>query len=276
VTISRRGRRAWPKTIAALGILAVLLFPLYWMFNASLEPSSALFHIPPMWFPDRPTLAGYRSALDTQLPHLATSLIIAGGTVALTLVLATPAAYALAHFRMRFAVFLMLGLLLVQVVPGIVIANSLYSAFTSLHLVNTYWGLILADSSLAFPFAILILRAFMESLPRSITEAARVDGAGYWRILWSIILPLSRNAVVTAALFSFLFAWADFLYAITLTNSATIMPITVSIYQYIGVTTADWNSVMASAVVASVPAGVLLIVAQRYIAAGITGGAVKE
>ena len=272
----RTGARSWLKTLAGLLILAFFLFPLYWMLNASLQSSSALFQVPPAWFPTHPSLVGYDSALHSQVPHLVTSLIIATGTVGLTLALAAPAAYALAHFRMRFAFVLVLGLLLIQVVPGVVIANSLYSVFTDLHLVNTYWGLIIADSSLAFPFAILILRAYMETLPRSLTEAALIDGAGYWRILWSIVIPVSRNALITAAMFSFLFAWADFLFAVTLTTRDTIMPITVSIYRYIGVTTADWNSVLASAVLASIPAAVLLVTAQKYISAGITGGAVKD
>ena len=263
------------RTGFAVAILGIMLFPVYWMVNASLQPSSALLQIPPRFFPQHPSLSGYRAAIDTQLPHLATSLVVALGTVTLTLLLATPAAYSLAFFRMRVTGILVFGLLLVQIVPGIVIANALYTAFTRIHLVNTYEGLILADTSLAFPFAILILRAFMESIPESLTEAALTDGAGYWRILRSIIVPISRNAIITAGLFTFLFAWADFLFAVTLTNSGSFMPITVSIYQFIGVTTADWNAVMATAVLASIPAAVLLIVAQRHIAAGVTGGAIK-
>ena len=252
-----------------------MLFPVYWMVNASLQPSSALLQIPPRFFPQHPSLSGYSAAFHTQLPHLVTSLIIALGTVICTLLIAAPAAYSLVFFRMRVTGIIVLGLLLVQIVPGIVIANALYTAFTRVHLVNTYEALILADTSLAFPFAILIIRAFMESIPESLTEAAQTDGAGYWRILWSIVVPISRNAIITAGLFTFLFAWSDFLFAVTLTNSDSLMPITVSIYRFIGVTTADWNAVMATAVLASIPAAVLLIVAQRHIAAGVTGGAIK-
>src|SRR5690606_12690882 len=126
------------------------------------------------------------------------------------------------------------------------------------------------------PFAILVLRAFMVSIPRELTEAARVDGAGHWRTFVSVILPISRNATVTAGLFAFLFAWADFLFAVTLTTGRSFEPITVGIYRFIGNQSADWNAVLATAVLASIPAAILLVIAQRYVVAGVTGGAIKE
>jgi multiple sugar transport system permease protein len=108
-----------------------------------------------------------------------------------------------------------------------------------------------------------------------VIEAARVDGAGQLRAFLSIVLPMSRNALITAALFTFLFSWGDFLFALTLTTTDTIRPVTLGLYQYIGTYVNDWSSVMATAVLASIPALVLLVVAQRYVAAGVTGGAVK-
>jgi multiple sugar transport system permease protein len=116
----------------------------------------------------------------------------------------------------------------------------------------------------------------MISIPRELTEASRVDGAGYWRTFVSIILPVSRNAMVTAGLFSFLFAWADFLFAVTLTTGQTFEPITVGIYRFVGNQSADWNGIMATAALASIPAAVLLVIAQRYVVAGLTSGAVKD
>ena len=103
-----------------------------------------------------------------------------------------------------------------------------------------------------------------------------MDGAGRLRIFFSIVLPLSRNALVTAALFSFLFAWSDFLFALTLDSNSAARPVTLGIYQYIGGFVADWCSVMATATMASLPAAILLVVAHKYVAAGATGGAVKS
>jgi multiple sugar transport system permease protein len=260
-------------TIAGVLILAVLLFPVYWMLNVSLQHSSGAVATP--WFPTDISLQGYSKALRDQSGHLLTSLLIALGTVVFSLLIAAPAAYALARLRIRGAGVVLLAILLSQMIPSIIVANALYSAYTNLGLLNSVFGLVLADSTLAIPFGILILRAFMLTLPASVMEAAYVDGAGPVRVFVSIVLPLSRNALITAALFSFLFAWGDFLFALTLTTTEDVRPVTLGLYTYVGAFVADWSSVMATAMIASVPAVALLVVAQRYVAAGATAGAVK-
>jgi multiple sugar transport system permease protein len=204
-----------------------------------------------------------------------TSMVIGLGTVVVTLLVATPAAYGLARFRMRGTGVFLLVLLVTQMIPTIVIANALYTLFNDTGLLNSYLGLILADSAVQIPFSILLMRAFMESIPPSLVEAALVDGANDFRAFVSIVVPISRNAIVTAALFTFLGAWGDFLIALTLTSTDAVRPITLGIYNYIGSNVTDWGPVMATAVLASLPAAVLLILAQRYIAAGALGGAVK-
>jgi len=266
----------WCHTALGVIIVAVLLFPLYWMLNASFQSSGALLKPSPNLFPLGGTLDGYREALSTQQGHLISSLIVAAGTVAVSLAIATPAAYALAQLKMRGGVAVLFVMLIVQMIPGIVMANSLYTVFSHLGLIDNYLGLILADSTATIPFAILLLRAFMIAIPKELTEAARLDGAGYWRIFVSIIVPVSRNAMVTAGLFSFLFAWADFLFAITLTTGQSFEPVTVGMYRFIGNQSADWNGIMATAVLASIPAAILLTIAQRYVVAGMTSGAVKD
>jgi multiple sugar transport system permease protein len=269
-------RRAWPRwanTVVGIIILAVLLFPIYWMINVSLQPSGSAVGTP--WLPIHLSLRGYSTALSQQSRNLATSLIVALGSVVFSLLIATPAAYVLAQFKVRFAGVFLFGILISQMIPGIVIANALYTAYNDLGLLNSIPGLILADSTGGIPFAILIVRAFMTNIPQSVIEAGRVDGAGHFRAFVSIVLPMSRNALITAALFTFLFAWADFLFALTLTTTETVRPVTLGLYTYIGTYVNDWSSVMATAVLASIPAIVLLVVAQRYVAAGTTAGAVK-
>ena len=270
---SRRSRRAALSTALGLLFLSIMLFPVYWMVNASLQPgvSTADLRVLPL----HPGLDGYREAFAGQGGNLVTSLVVSLGAVAVCLLVATPAAYALSLHRVRRSGIVLFILLLSQMIPGIIIANALYSAYNTFGILNTVPGLILADSALGIPFSILIIRAFMSAIPVSILEAARVDGAGRLRTFFSIVLPLSRNAIVTAALFSFLFAWSDFLFALTLDSNSAARPVTLGIYQYIGGFVADWGSVMATATMASLPAAILLVVAQKYVAAGATGGAVK-
>jgi multiple sugar transport system permease protein len=213
--------------------------------------------------------------LQEQGGHLMTSLVVSAGSVVFCLLLATPAAYALAHFRVRGAGVALFAILISQMIPGIVVANALYSAYNTLGLLNSVPGLILADSTHGIPFAILIMRAYLGSIPSEVIEAARVDGAGQIRAFVSIVLPMSRNALITAALFTFLFTWSDFLFALTLTTTEDVRPVTLGLYQYIGTFVNDWSAVMATAVLASLPAVVLLVVAQRFVTAGVKSGAVK-
>jgi multiple sugar transport system permease protein len=271
--LRRRSPREWSHTALGLLILAVLLFPVYWMINVSLQPSGSAVGTP--WLPVDLSFKGYSTALSQQGRNLTTSLLVAVGSVVFSLFVAAPAAYALAHFRVRGTNAVLFGILISQMIPGIVVANALYSAYNDLGLLNSIPGLILADSTAGVPFAILIMRAFMGNIPASVVEAARMDGAGQVRTFRSIVLPMSRNALITAGLFTFLFAWGDFLFALTLTTTENVRPVTLGLYQYIGAYVNDWSSVMATAVLASIPAVVLLLVAQRYVATGATGGAVK-
>ncbi len=273
LALPARRRHGWVNTAAGIAILAVLLFPVYWMINVSLQSSGSAVGTP--WIPIHLSLHGYAKALHDQGRHLVTSMIISLGSVAFSLIIATPAAYALAHFRIRGAQLVLLGILVSQMVPGIVVANALYSAYNDLGLLNSIGGLILADSTAGIPFAMLILRAFMLSIPAEVVEAAWVDGAGPIRSFISVVLPMSRNALVTAALFTFLFAWGDFLFALTLTTTENVRPVTLGLFTYIGAYVNDWSSVMATAVLASIPALVLLVIAQRSVAAGTTAGAIK-
>ena len=274
-TRRRRTENTRSAGYTALGIvfLGLMLFPVYWMINASLQPSGNTLTAD--LFPLNPSFAGYEKAIADQGPNLVTSLLISLGTVVLSLAIAAPAAYALAQFRFRWINVALLAIIISQMIPGIVIANALYAAYNDIGLLNSIPGLILADASHAIPFAILILRAFMIGIPPSIVEAARVDGAGLVRAFVSIVVPISRNSIITAGLFAFLFSWSDFLFALTLTTTEEVRPVTLGIYQYLGTQVANWSAVMATAVLSSIPAIVLLILAQKYIAAGATGGAVK-
>jgi multiple sugar transport system permease protein len=162
-------------------------------------------------------------------------------------------------------------------VPAVVMAPGFYQLYSDLGILDTIPGLILANSTLAVPFGVMVLEAFMLGIPRELLQAAEVDGAGYWRTFWSIVLPISRNAAVSAALFAFLWAWSDFLFASTLNRGGgNLRPITMGIYDYIGSQNQEWGPMMATAVLASIPTALLIVVAQRYVSAGVTAGAVKD
>lgn len=266
-------RRRASNTVIGIALLIAMLFPVYWMINLSFQASGS--SLAESFFPTQFHFDGYETALADQGGNLATSLIVSIGSVILVLIIALPASYALAQFKLPGLNLFLLVLAITQMIPGIVVANSLYSAFNSLGMLNSVGGLILADASHGLAFAILLIRTSMQTVPPSILEAARIDGANMFRTFFSIAIPLARNGIVTAALFAFLFSWSDFIFALTLTTTEAVRPITLGIYNYLGADQTDWSAVMATSVLASIPAIVLLLGAQRFVAAGATGGAVK-
>jgi multiple sugar transport system permease protein len=272
--MSRHAR--WWKTGTGLLLTGLMLFPVYWMLNVSLTREQDMRKSPPDWFPVRGTLEGYHAVLDQQLPYLGTSLLVGLGTVALTLAVAAPAGYSLAKLRPVGGGAMSFVLLVAQMIPGIIMAMGFYAIYLNLGMLNSILGLIVADSTIAVPFGVLVFHAFMSSVPDELTQAATMDGAGPVRAFWSVVLPVSRNASITVGLFAFLWAWSDFIFASTLDSGGRLRPITLGIYQYIGNNNQQWNAIMATAVVASIPAAVLLVVAQRYIAAGLAAGSVKD
>lgn len=273
---SMRGARSWAKTVLGVFFTLIMLFPIYWIFNVSLTQRSDLRNDPPSVFPLHPTFEGYQAVIDQQLPALGVSLLVGLGCVVVTLAIAAPAAYALSILRMRGRNGLNFILLVAQMIPAVVMAMGFYAIYVRLDLLNTIWGLILADSTIAVPFGVLLFTTFMSGIPKELIQAARIDGASAWRTFVSVVLPISRNSALTVSLFAFLWAWSDFIFASTLARNADFIPITLSIYNYIGNNTTQWNAIMATALVASIPAAILLVFAQRYVAAGVTAGAVKD
>ena len=273
--VKRSRALSWLCTLAAAAALVLVLFPVYAIIVGSFESTNTLFSGTFYWLPHAATLDNYSTVIHAQSANVVTSLVVGLGTALLALVVAVPAAYALSKYRLRVTVILVSSLLIAQIVPSIVLATSLFIVFHRINLVNSYPGLIIADGTYAVPFAILVLRAFLFSLPNELLYAARVDGATEWQTFRMIVIPLARSAVITVAVFAFLAGWGDFIFALTILNGSGIEPITLGIYTYLGNYSTDWGAVMAAGVFAMVPAGIVLVVAQRYIASGLTAGSVK-
>ncbi len=267
--------KKWWKTAIALFLVAIMLFPVYWMVNVSFTKRGSIRKGD--LFPFDFTLENYQVVFSDQMTFLATSIVIGLGTALLTLVVAAPSAFALSKLMVPGRKSLNFILIVAQMVPAVVMSLGFYSLYNQLGMLDTVWGLIIADSTIAVPFAVLLLTSFMVGIPKEILQSSEIDGASTPRTFVSIVLPLSRNSGVTAALFAFLWAWSDFIFASTLNRSGgAARPITMGIYNYIGAQNQEWGPLMATAVVAAVPTALLLIVAQRYIAAGLTAGAVKD
>lgn len=257
----------------------IMFFPIYWMFVTSIKPMNEVYHSPPLLIPKNPTLAPYlrNFVKDTSIySYFKNSTIISLGSMFFVLLLATPASYGLARLKIKGKAFIMLILLTVQMFPAIVLVTPLYISFSRLGLTNNYFGLILANTTISLPFVILVLRPYFLSLPKGLEDAAVIDGCNKWSVFWRIMLPLTKPGLVTVGAFSFLFAWGELLFAMTLTSKESMRPITAGIYRFIGQFQAEWNSLMAVAFLASLPIIIIFVLLQKHIVSGITAGAVKQ
>jgi multiple sugar transport system permease protein len=266
-----RRRRGWGWTVLTVAVLAVYLFPVYWMISASLQPEANSANTD--WFPTDPGLGGYVTALGGDgLRGLAVSIIVAVGSVVVSLVISVPAAYALSRLGSRAVGGALILLLLAQMIPGIVLSISFYAMFNEWGLLNTHLGLILANATAGVPFAIIVLRAFMLRLDPEVIEAATVDGLGPLGVLWRIVVPLSRNAIITAAVFTFLFSWGNLLFGLTLVTRNELQPVTVIIFALSNSNLNTWAATMAASLIASIPALFVIFAAQRYVKEGLAAG----
>ena len=263
---------------AGMGVLlAVTLFPFYWMLNTSLKPQSEVFQSPPAFFSFNWTLAAYGRVLATRAVgrYFWNSAVISVGATLLAVGLSGLAAYGFSRFRMRWERPLILLLLFTQMLPGTLLIIPYFQLMARLQLINTYVALILAYVSFALPFSTWMLIGFFRSIPLELDEAAMVDGCGRLKAFWRVILPLSVPGLVAVGIFTFLLAWNAYVFALVLTTDPKMFPLSVGIANMMGEYQVLWNEMMAAAVLATLPVFILYGFLERYLVQGITAGAVK-
>ena len=254
--------------VYAIPILFIVLTSLKDRSDVISSQSSFLF---------TPTLDAYTAALSNQglFVALQQSLTIAAGTTALTLLIAIPAGYGLARVDSRITT-IGLGLLIVlQMVPQTANVIPLYQIFGAWGLLNQNIAVIIADTALLVPFAILLLRPFFRAVPEALEEAASIDGATVMRTFWSIMLPIARNGVATTGTLVFLLSWGEFLYAVNFFLSPGNYPLSALLAQQVSAFGIDWPGLMALGVITSVPILILFSFTYRLLREGLTLGAVK-
>jgi multiple sugar transport system permease protein len=282
-TFQRRPQRSGGVRLGLYLALALLLtfafFPTFWLVSTSLKPQQEAFQNPPTWVPRRPTLASYELLPRDRsgfVRYFTNSVIVGVATTALTLIAATHAGYALSRFRFRGARGLLLLILATQMFPYVTILISLYTLLRRLGLLNTYPALVLAFTAFSLPFSIWMMKGFCDTVPGELEDAARVDGATRLQTLYQILFPVILPGIVAVALFTFLTAWNELLFALTLTSGAEMRTIPPGfVLTYIGEFQDRWPDMMAASVVVSLPVVILFTLFQRQLVRGLTAGAIK-
>jgi ABC-type glycerol-3-phosphate transport system permease component len=269
-------RRRIARGVVNLVIGAFALFPILWGVSSSLKPADRIIEFPPKLLPAAPTLEHYaRIFADDAAFYMLNSGLVSAATVLLTLGLAALGGYALARYDFRGRTVAMMAIVAVMSIP---IASLLVPTFTLisvLGLFDTRAGLVLLYTAYQLPAAIWMLYGYFMSLPVEVENAARVDGCTPLATLRKVVLPLSKPGLVAAALFILVFAWNDFVVAVTMTSSETTRTFPVAIYFYLGFYGREWGPLLAASLVSIVPIIAVFVFLQRYFMTGLTGGGVK-
>jgi multiple sugar transport system permease protein len=260
---------------AVVGLFA--FFPVYWMLVTSVTPADLVFKFPPRLFPNRLTLDHYRSFFNNPslLRYFKNSLIVSFSTAFGSIVVSSYAAYSFSKFRYAGRRALMFLILSAQMFPQALLLIALYLMFDDLGLLNSYWSMILAFTTFTLPLCIWMLKSYFDTIPDDLIEAAKVDGANQLQIIHRILMPVAAPALVSTALFAFIRGWNDYIYALTLAGPQKMTLPPGLVLTYIGEFQTSWPSLIASSFIVSLPIVVAFLFMQRYIAGGITAGAVK-
>ena len=263
--------------VAVAAIVVFCLFPFYWLINTSLKSGADLSGA--ALLPPSPTSDNYTSIFeDTAFTNaLRNSAIIAGSVTVLSLLIGSFAGYALARLHLPFKFLILAIVLSISTFPPIAIAAPVFELWTDIGLYNTYLGLILPSLAFGLPLTVFIMASFFHDIPRELEDAALVDGATRLQAFRKVVIPLAAPGVVTAGLLVFIFAWNEFLFAITLTSTPERRPVPAAIAFFTGSQQFEvpLGTISAASVVVTIPLIVLVLIFQRRIVAGLTAGAVK-
>src|SRR5262245_36716501 len=276
----RLGRGRW-QTALILAAAGLNFFPIYWILATSVSPVSGILSrdlrglVPLRW-----TLEHY-GHLFTFMPYatyLANSLMVALATTALTLAVSALGGYALARLAFPGRNLIARMVLFTYTVPSVLLLIPLYTSIVRYGLQNTRLSLILAHATFAVPFTLWLLRGFFHSLPVELEDAAMIDGASHFGVLWRIVLPLAAPGLVTAALFGFILSWNEYLFTLVFINDDALRTIPVGVAANImtgNIQPGHWPILMAASIVSSLPVGGLFLVMQKRPVQGLTAGGVK-
>jgi N,N'-diacetylchitobiose transport system permease protein len=284
-TLSRRTRRRKLRStvwnVVGLLVFVVLIFPVFWMISTAFKPDDEIYRSTPTFVSPHPTLQHFRDAIDPQQhPYfwsgVKNSLLVVGGTVAISISLAFLAAVALAKYRFSgrsLLVVLMIGILML---PQVGLIIPLYVVLAKYHLTNALMGVVLVYLTFLLPFAVWTLRGFILGIPKELEEAAMVDGSSRVGAFVRILLPLVAPGLVATAIFAFITAWNEYIFAYVLLSDQSKQTLTIWLASFYGTSrSTDWGALMAASTLTALPAVAFFLLLQRQIRFGLTAGAVK-
>ena len=282
MTVTLRARR---RIITKTGLFVGLLvgavfagFPVFWMLVSSFKTNTEIFAFPPQLITKGFSFDAYIAVFNDpeEIRFFINSYVVAISVTIVTVLVSLMAAYAFSRHEFRFKKPLNMVILGVQAVPPITLLIPFFGLMVTLQLYNTYGGLILTYVVFTLPYAIIMMTGYFNTLPRELDEAVKIDGGGSWTTLWRILVPISVPGIVSVGVYTFMIAWNEYLFALTLTRTTDMRTVPVGIQLLLGQNSYHWNQMMAISVLGSIPVLILFLVFQRYFIGGLTSGSVKS
>ena len=279
--MSRRTR----STLARIGLIAALVIgagyaalPVLWMLSSSFKPNTDIFAYPPQLIPQNFTWDAYAAIFTdpTKVRFFLNSYFVSLSVTVLTLLVAVLAAFAFSRFDFPFKKVLNVVIVSVQAVPPITLLIPYFGLIVFLGVYNTYQGLILTYLVFTLPYAIIMMTGYFNTLPRELDEAVKVDGGSSWTALWRILVPVSVPGLVSVGIYTFMIAWNEYLFALTLTETPEMRTVPIGIQLLMGQHSYEWNQMMSMSILGCIPILLLFLFFQRYFIGGMTAGAVKN
>lgn len=252
-------------------------FPVLWMFISSLKSNTEIFAWPPKFIDPSFSLDAYKAVLASpeKIRYFLNSYFVSGVVVVLTLFIGIMAAYAFSRFDFPFKSAINTMIISVQAIPPIVLLIPYLSLIVTLQIFNTYLALILTYLVFTLPYCILMMTGYFNTLSTNLDEAVMIDGGSRWMVLWRILVPISIPGIISVGMYTFMQAWNEYLFALTLTKDTAMRTVPVGINLLMGQHTYDWSQMMAMSCLGSLPVLILFIFFQKYFIAGMSSGAVK-
>ncbi len=293
--------RGWTiaRDVAAVLVVFVFVFPIFWWVLASIKPYSAIFVTDPVFIDFTPTLDNYRVTLGGlsradlaiqqgggiggvagggssyySIPAIKDSIIVAVGSTLLALVLASFTAYALSRMSFRGAQSYIGWILSQRMMPVIAVAIPLFFMFRDLGLRDTHLGLIIAHTLINLPLAVLLMKSFFDDVPKDVDEAAMIDGATRFQTFWKVVLPMVKGGLAATAVLCFIFSWTEFLLSLQLTTSIRTIPVKIS--TFVTSTGTEWGFITALGTAAIIPSFIFILLVQQHLVRGLTLGSLKD
>ena len=272
--LRRPGTQLTLRYIVAITLTLFFIFPVYWLFIISFKTPDEIFAFPPVWYPESIQFANYRVLFkDGDAETVWNSLILAGVSTVIAMVLGTICAYSLVRFKTG-GENLAVWIISQRMMPPIAIAFPIFLLYVFFGWVDSFHGLIILYTAFSLPYVIWMMRGYIEDLPLELEESALVDGCTRWEVLWKVVFPMVRSGLFATAVFTFVFAWNDFLFALVLTRTEFIT-YTVQVTHYFGGQSNFWAKIAAMSVLGTIPVFFTVATLQRYLVRGISMGAVK-